>query len=376
MSQADNWLHRSHLKTCIWLVVALIHTGNVNLTKWSIYIPCRGKFAQSRQRRIQRRLNNPRINVHRIYKSLIKAALADWQEENIFLALDTSLFWEEYCLVRLCVIHRGRALPVVWRVIEHESASVSFADYQEMIKQAQGRLPQSVKVVLLADRGFVQTELMKMLTTQLGWHYRIRIKSNTWIWRGNWCQPKNFHLSLGEAICLHNVRIHKGEFYGIVHVIVGRNNVNGELWAIVSDEKTTLQTFAEYGLRFDIEENFLDDRSGGWNVQRSMIRDVCALSRLWFILAVATLYVSAQGVEVVDSGKRRWVDTHWFRGNSYFRIGWDWVKASLLNGWRLINSVVFTNNRAPEPVMASRRQYEQRLYQLEFKVQTCSYAVS
>ena len=47
----------------------------------------------------------------------------------------------------------------------------------------------------------------------------------------------------------------------------------------------TLQTFAEYGLRFDIEENFLDDRSSGWNIQRSMIRDVCARSRLWFILS-------------------------------------------------------------------------------------------
>jgi hypothetical protein len=49
------------------------------------------------------------------------------------------------------------------------------------------------------------------------------------------------------------------------------NNINGELWAIVSDEKTTLQTFAEYGLRFDLEENFLDDQSAGWNVQNSII---------------------------------------------------------------------------------------------------------
>ncbi len=107
------------------MIIALIHTGSVNLTKWSIYIPCRGKFAQSRQRRIQRWLNNPRINVHRLYKPLIQKALANWSEDNIFLALDTSLFWENYCLVRLCVIHRGRALPVVWRVMKHESASVS-----------------------------------------------------------------------------------------------------------------------------------------------------------------------------------------------------------------------------------------------------------
>ncbi len=30
----------------------------------------------------------------------------------------------------------------------------------------------------------------------------------------------------------------------------------------------------EYGFRFDIEENFLDDQSNGWNVQKSQIRSV------------------------------------------------------------------------------------------------------
>ncbi|MDJ0589351.1 MAG: hypothetical protein QNJ72_05040 [Pleurocapsa sp. MO_226.B13] len=51
MSQPADWSHLCHLKTCIWMIVALIHAGNVNLTKWSMYIPCRGHFAQSRQRR-------------------------------------------------------------------------------------------------------------------------------------------------------------------------------------------------------------------------------------------------------------------------------------------------------------------------------------
>jgi hypothetical protein len=146
-------------------------------------------------------------------------------------------------------------------------------------------------------------------------------------------------LNRGEALCFHNVKLHKSQWFGPVHVAFGRNNVNGEFWAIVSDEPTSLHTFEEYGLRFDIEENFLDDQSNGWNVQKSELRSVCALSRLWFILAVATLYVTAQGVEVVKSGKRRWVDPHWFRGNSYFRIGWDWVKTALETGWRLIRRV-------------------------------------
>ena len=107
-----------------------------------------------------------------------------------------------------------------------------------------------------------------------------------------------------------------------------------------------------------------------------MIRDVCALSRLWFVLAVATLYVSAQGVEVVRDEKRRWVDTHWFRGNSYFRIGWDWVKAALLNGWKLLQGVTFSSNKDPHPAMASLKQHERRIYQLEFKLLTYSYTIS
>ena len=135
---------------------------------------------------------------------------------------------------------------------------------------------------------------------------------------------------------------------------------------------------------------------------RSMIRDVCALSGLWFILAVATLYVSAQGVQVVESGKRRWVDTHWFRGqrvravrrltttrghlpSRYFRIGWDWVKSALLNDWKLLNRVTFTSNLDPTRAIseaisrseiASLKQHQQKLYQLEFKVLTYSYNIS
>ena len=165
------------------------------------------------------------------------------------------------------------------------------------------------------------------------------------------------------------------QWFGPVHLIVGRNNINGEFWAIVSDEQTTLKTFAEYGLRFDVEESFLDDQSSGWNVQRSEIRSVEALSRLWFILAVATLYLTAQGVEVVASKKRRWIDPHWQRGHSYFRIGLDWVKTALIQGWKLIRQVHFIGNYDPSPVMASRKQHEARHYRLEFKIQTYQYPI-
>lgn len=76
MGQACAWAHRAHLTTCLWMVVALIETGETNLTRWLPYLPCRGQYAQSKQRRVRRWLENARINVHKLYKPLIQAALA------------------------------------------------------------------------------------------------------------------------------------------------------------------------------------------------------------------------------------------------------------------------------------------------------------
>jgi hypothetical protein len=229
-------------------------------------------------------------------------------------------------------------------------------------------LPTEVKVILLADRGFGHTDLMRALSQPWHWHYRIRLKKDTWVWRcgHGWRQLQNFHFQRGEALCWHHVYLHKEARYGPVHLAFGRNSLNGECWAVVSDELTTRQTFADYGLRCDIEETFLDDQSNGWNVQKSGLRSVSARSRLWLILARSTLYVTALGTAVVVADRRRWVDTHWLRGNSYFRIGWEWGKAARNHGWRLMRRVCFRAYRDPDPVMASRQQHQKRLCRLEF----------
>lgn len=85
--------------------------------------------------------------------------------------------------------------------------------------------------------------------------------------------------------------------------------------------------------------------------------------------------MTAQGQAVVASGRRRWIDTHWFRGNSYFRIGWEWVKAAAIKGWELICSVRFTTRTDLDPAIASRKQAESRRYRFEFQIQTFVYAI-
>jgi hypothetical protein len=138
-------------------------------------VQSRAKYAQSTVRRFVRWLNNSRIKVHALYGPLIQQALAEWGDGKLYLALDTSMLWAQYCLIRVAVIYRGRAIPMVWKVIEHKSSSVAYETYKDLLDEATTLLPARCDVIFLADRGFADVDLMKHLK-RLKWHWRIRIK--------------------------------------------------------------------------------------------------------------------------------------------------------------------------------------------------------
>lgn len=259
--------------------------------------------------------------------------------------------------------------------MEHQSASVSFEAYEQLLRRASRLLPKGARVRFMADRGFADTKLMRCLEDDLSWHYRIRVKNDLWVLQPGKVpyQLKQLQLNLGDALLLQRVKITKLNPYGLVHLALARDPISRELWYIVSDEPTSLQTFREYGERFDIEEEFLDEKSNGFQLEQSLIRSSIALSRLCLILAIATLFLTVQGQEVVASGKRRLVDCHWYRGNSYLRLGWEWVKGVLYRRWKLFPTLCLSGSFDPEPAIASQKQAHKQL-EREFRVRSFSYA--
>ena len=157
---------------------------------------------------------------------------------------------------------------------------MSFGSFGRLAGKVPPLVPGGVKVVLLADRGFADTQLMKLIT-QMGWHFRIRIKANFWVYQPDKprCQVRNFYLSKGQTVFLHGVSITDKQ-HGPVHLALAYHSSHDEYWYLVSSEPTNCQTFVEYGLRFDIEENFLDDKSNGFQLEKSAIRNADALCRL------------------------------------------------------------------------------------------------
>jgi hypothetical protein len=369
LRQHPHWLDLRHLKTLAWMMVGLIHSGSISLCAWTPFVVSRAQYSQSTQRRFRRWLDNEKIEVHALYGPLIEQALVGWGDKTLYVALDTSMLWDTYCMVRLAVIYRGRAIPLVWKVIEHGSAAVAYDVYEALLEKAVTLLPFACRVVLLADRGFADTKLMRRLT-QMRWHFRMRIKESFWIeHRGHrWFQVRDISLAPGHARFWHRVKVTK-QLLGPVHLAVARPLGSEDYWYLISDEPTEVNTLEEYGLRFDIEENFLDDKSNGFQLESSWIRSAKALERLCVVLAMTTLYLVSQGTAVVQRGQRRLVDAHWYRGSSYLKIGWKWVHYALSRGDALLTSVSLSSACDPEPAMASKKQGQRRQGRFAFEFQ-------
>jgi len=368
LSQHANWLDFRHLKTLAWMMVGLINSHSISLGAWSPFVVSRAQYSQSTVRRFRRWLDNDKIDVHTLYGPLMQQAMVGWFGKRLYVALDTSMLWDTYCIVRLSVISRGRAVPLGWSVLEHGSAAVAYEVYKALLDKAAKLLPRPCKVVFLADRGFADTKLMGHLK-RLGWHFHIRIKSNFWVYRPH-CDPfqvGRIGLAPGHARFWHHVWLTK-KYYGPVHLAAARPLGSNEYWYVISDEPTDVETLQAYGLRFDIEENFLDDKSNGFQLESSLIRSAQALERLCCVLAMTTLYLVSVGTSVVQQGKRRLVDPHWFRGSSYLKIGWKWIGYALSRCYELITSVYLSGDPDPDPAMASTKQAQKRLQRFEFEV--------
>ena len=88
-----------------------------------------------------------------LYVPLVLSALSGWQQHRLYLALDTTVLWNRYCMINLSVVCCGRAVPLLWRVLELERATVSFSEYKPLLRKARWLLRHHADVMLLADRG-------------------------------------------------------------------------------------------------------------------------------------------------------------------------------------------------------------------------------
>lgn len=316
------------------MMVGMIQSQNVHLSGFGVYVVSRATDAQSHQRRFRRWLSNRRIDAMAVHQALIAQALSQWEQERIYLSVDPTVVWNCFCLVWVGVVYTGRTIRVAWKVVTQASSTVRLWTIQRVVRLAARLMPRDLAVVVLADRGFADAKLMKYLRENLGWHFRIRIKrSCQFQLEGQWHKVSSVQLPPGQAYLTPCVSVGKTKPYSNVYLAFAHDKLSGEDWVIVSDEPTTLQTFAQDRLRFEVEESFLDLKSNGFKLEACRLRDQFALSQLCSVIALTMLFLVLPGVQVVASGKRRQVEPHWQGGMSELKIGWNWIRLAITHQW-------------------------------------------
>ena len=332
LSQHSNYRDLRHLKALVWMIIGLIYSGKISLSEWECYIPSRATKAQSFERRWQRFVANQRIRVRSLYVPLVLGAIKNWHSQRLYLALDTTMLWNRFCIIHLSIVCGGRAVPFLWKVLEHKSSTVAFIEYKLILRLAEKLLSNYSDIMLLADRGFANHELVNWLQNS-SWHYGLRLPCDV-ILHGvrkhpielkYLCPPK------AQAVLCHDVGLWLDGKYRCNVVLANVRGVK-EPWAVITDENPSLQTLWQYGLRFRVEELFLDSKSGVFQLEDSKIRHARALERLYLIVALALLFATCHGMTLQLKGLRTQVDPHWKRGLSYLKIGLRWLKGVLHKG--------------------------------------------
>jgi hypothetical protein len=365
--QLSQWVQpkdQRHLRGFAEIVAAVLQSGEACLGRWIPYLSHRDCGARAHMERLSYFLHNPQITAERYYEPILRQALSAFAGEAILLTLDTSMLWDRFCLIEVCLVWGGRSLTLAQVVLEHGSATVGFEQYKPVLERAQAVLPPEVQVTLLADRGFVHGELMRWLTQQ-SWDWAIRVKSDLLVTtpQGRTQAVEAFFPPPEQAYLVGPVQV-----LGDVEAHLATANVPGaqDTWAVLSSQPVSLQTFALYGRRFGgIEPHFKDYKSAAFDVLDSGLREADTVSRLVMLLDCAYLIALIVGMMLLKAGQRTRLDWHGERGLSFLQLGLREL-ARICYQRLPLPILQALPKRSPPPACASQRKRDTLDCRIEF----------
>ena len=113
LRQYSHYCDLRHLSALAWMVSAL-------LSPWTVEESPLGSRlcpAVPEKRKVWSGVGSgfwagERISVTHLYVPLVLASLKRWQQHRLYLALDTTMLWNRYCMIHLSVVCCGRAVPL------------------------------------------------------------------------------------------------------------------------------------------------------------------------------------------------------------------------------------------------------------------------
>ena len=289
----------------------------------------RGLSCKHAVKQVDRLLSNPAIRVNDILTRWVPYVIG--ARTAIVVALD----WTEFdadkqaTIMLSLVTDHGRATPLVWLTVRKNTLKDHRNLYEDrvLVRLAE-LLPPHIKVCVLADRGFGDQKLYRLLSEQLHFDYVIRFRSNIAVTatNGEVRTAAAWVGSGGRARVLRGAKV-TADCYQVGTVVCVQDPGMKQAWCLAASgtEATAKQLTAYYGRRWGIECGFRDTKDirygmgmGSIHVKTPERRD-----RLWLINAFAVVLLTLLGAAGEALGYDRLLKTNTSkrRTHSLFRQG-------------------------------------------------------
>ena len=280
-------------------------------------------------KQVDRLLSNPKINVDDILVRWVPYVVG--ARTSIVVALDwTDFDADRQATIMLSLItDHGRATPLVWLTVDKRTLKDhrSLYEHRVLVRLAE-LLPADTKVCVVADRGFGDQKLYRMLTEELHFDYVIRFRGNIAVTATTgetrtaaaWVRPG------GRARVLRGAAV-TADRYKVGTVVCVQDPDMKQAWCLAasSTDASTRQLTGYYGRRWGIECGLRDtkDLRFGMGMGSMHVKSPERRDRLWLINAFAVVLLTLLGAAGEALGYDRMLKTNTVkrRVHSLFRQG-------------------------------------------------------
>jgi len=289
----------------------------------------RGGLTKHAIKQVDRLLSNTGIDVKELFMNWVPYMVGSRKE------IEVAMDWTDFdadnqttIMLSLLTSH-GRATPLVWLTVDKDTLkdNRNHYEYQVLVWLAEA-LPADVKVLVVADRGFGDHKLYRVLTEELKFDYVIRFRGNIkvtaadgetraaidWVGKGG-----RMRILRGAAVT--------AEDYPVGAVVCVQAKDMKEPWCLatsLADAKARI-VLKKYAKRWGIECGFRDTKDPHFGMGMGQIRVSSPerRDRLWLLnaLAVALLTLLGAAGEALGFDKHLKASTTKRRVHSLFRQG-------------------------------------------------------
>jgi hypothetical protein len=289
----------------------------------------RGLNPKHATKQVDRLLSNPKINVDDILACWVPYVIG--ARTSIVAALDwTDFEADKQATIMLSLItDHGRATPLVWLTVDKRTLkdNRSLYEHRVLVRLAE-LLPAETKVCIVADRGFGDQKLYRMLTEELCFDYVIRFRGNIAVTAttGETRTAAAWVRANGGARVLRGAEV-TADRYRVGTVVCVQEPDMQQSWCLAasSSNASARQLTGYYGRRWGIECALRDtkDLRFGMGMGAMHLKSPERRDRLWLINAFAVVLLTLLGAAGEALGYDRMLKTNTAkrRVHSLFRQG-------------------------------------------------------